>query len=99
MRYVGLDCLCSRCGWRLARFEIDSRHEAFDPVQVSERLPNTAVIERKSIDEPDGCTRVRYKLLCPRCRHSPVIRAERIDRVLAQHYEQNAFDKIVTMSV
>lgn len=99
MRYVAVDCLCSRCGRRLARFEIGSLHEAFDSAQVNERLPNTAVVERTPIEEPDGSIRIRYKFLCPKCRHSPVVRADRIDAVLAEHFEQNAFDKIVTMRV
>jgi len=99
MRYIGVDLVCVRCGQLLARFEVDSRHEAFDPAQVSERLPNSAVIERMCIEEQDGSTRVRYKLLCSRCRHSPVIRAERIDRILAEHYERNAFDKVVKLRI
>ena len=101
MRFVAVDLLCPRhpdrgVPLRLARFAIHTDHDEFRSEEVHERGENRAV-ERQVIKDPDGTTRVRYKMRCPVCGHAPVWRAERIDQVLRHLYERGVYERIVRL--
>ena len=93
MAYVELQIVCGVCSRRsvkppiLGAWWIESHHAAFNPAEVNER-DNTRV-ERQLIGD-----RLRYKLSCPRCPATPVLRGERIDRELELVYEQGARAKV-----
>jgi len=70
-----------------------SHFEAFDPAQVNVRA--NAAVEGQLITEPDGTTRLRFKMTCPKCGQQPVYRQDRIDAALAELYVQGANAKIV----
>lgn len=93
MAYVELQivcAVCSRVGVRrpiLGAWWIESHHAAFDPAEVNERA--NKCVERQLIGD-----RLRYKLSCPRCPATPVLKGERIDQALELVYEQGARAKV-----
>ena len=58
-----------------------------------------AAVERQLITEPDGATRLRFKMICPRCGQQPVYRQDLIDAALAALYVQDANSKIVQYAI
>lgn len=52
-------------------------------------------VERQFITDPDGTTRLRFKLTCPMCGQQPVYRQDLIDAALAALYVQGANPKVV----
>ena len=101
MHYVELQLVCKQHpeGERpiLGAWWIESHFEVFDPAQVNERA-NTGV-ERQSITEADGTTRLRFKMTCPTCGQRPEYRQELIDEGLAVIYEQGAVAKVIPLPV
>ncbi len=97
MHYVELQLVCKQHpeGQRpiLGAWWIESHFDDFDPAQVNERA--NAAVERQLITEPDGATRLRFKMTCPRCGQQPVYRQDLIDAALAALYVQGANSKIV----
>ncbi len=98
MRYVELQVTCKHHQDGppviLGAWWIESHYEVFDPRQVNER-DNSAVIERQWRTDPDGSDYLRYKLRCPQCGNSPVLRQDKIDAALAAIYEHGAAAKVV----
>ncbi len=101
MHYVELQLVCKQhpVGERpiLGAWWIESHFEVFDPAQVDERA--NAAVEGQFITEPDGTTRLRFKMTCPRCGQQPVYRQDRIDAALAALYVQGADSKIVQYAI
>jgi len=101
MHYVELQLVCKQHpeGERpiLGAWWIESNFEVFDPAQMNERA-NVAV-ELQPITEPDGTTRLRFKMTCPKCGQQPVYRQDRIDAALAALYVQGADSKIVQYAI
>ena len=97
MGYVELQLVCKQhpVGERplLGAWWIESHFEVFDPAQVNERA--NSGVERQFITDPDGTTRLRFKMTCPMCGQQPVYRQDRIDAALAALYVQGADSKIV----
>ncbi len=81
----------------LGAWWIASHFDHFDPAQVNERA-NVAV-ELQPIPEPDGTTRLRFKMTCPKCGQQPVYRQDRIDAALAALYVKGADSKIVQYAI
>ncbi len=81
----------------LGAWWIESNFEVFDPAQMNERA-NVAV-ELQPITEPDGTTRLRFKMTCPKCGQQPVYRQDRIDAALAALYVKGADSKIVQYAI
>jgi len=101
MHYVELQLVCKRHpgGERpiLGAWWIESHFEVFDPALVNERA--NAQVERQFITEPDGTTRLRFKMTCPKCGQQPVYRQDLIDEGLAVIYEQGAVAKVIPLPV
>ena len=101
MHYVELQLVCKHHpeGERpiLGAWWIASHFDDFDPAQVNERA-NVAV-ELQPIPEPDGTTRLRFKMTCPKCGQQPVYRHDLIDAALASLYVQGAASKIVPYAI
>lgn len=96
MYYVEMQLVCKQHpqGERpiLGAWYIESHFQQFDAAQVNER-PNSAVA-RQVVTEPDGATRLRYKMTCPKCGQTPVYRQDLIDAALAALYERGADPKV-----
>lgn len=96
MAYVELQIVCGVCSRRsvmpriLGAWWIESHHAAFDSAEVNERANKR--VERQLIGD-----RLRYKLSCPRCPATPVLRGETIDQALEVEYEQGARAKVSRM--
>ncbi len=101
MQYLELQLVCKQHpeGERpiLGAWWIASHFEVFDRAQVNERA-NVAV-ELQPIPEPDGTTRLRFKMTCPKCGQQPVYRQDRIDAALAVLYVPGAHAKIVQYAI
>lgn len=99
MRYVGIDYLCPSCLRRagvnivLAQFRISSLLPAFQSRQVYE-MKGDSIIERVPMVYPDGTEGIRYKLACPKCSNTPVLRQSTIDAELANDFEPGAYAKV-----
>jgi len=102
MRFVALDLTCrNHSNGRepvLASFAVDSDSSAFDPDQVYERRPNGA-LSTQMITERNGEVRFRHRMTCPKCGATPVVRDERVVRVLEAIFEPGACHRIVRMPV
>jgi hypothetical protein len=97
-QYVAVDLVCRPCGIRgrivrLARIAIETRSPEFSPNQVDVQGKNPAITTEEFTD-PDGSVRRRYKMVCPLCRNSPVVRGERVDRWLEEIYVPGAYEKV-----
>jgi len=101
MQYLELQLVCKQHpeGERsiLGAWWIASHFDDFDPAQVNERA-NVAV-EHQPIAEPDGTTRLRFKIHCPKCGQQPVYRQDLIDAALAALYVKGANSKIVQYAI
>jgi len=101
MHYVELQLVCKQHpkGERpvLGAWWIESHFNDFDPAQVNERA--NAAVERQFITKPDGTTRLRFKMTCPKCGQQPVYRQDRIDAGLALIYEKGAVAKVTQLPV
>jgi hypothetical protein len=101
MHYVEFQLVCKQHpeGERpiLGAWWIESHLEKFDPAQVNER--GNQAVERQVVTNPDGSTRLRFKLTCPKCGQQPVYRQNLIDEALGAIYEQGAVAKVVRYSV
>ncbi len=101
MAYVELQLVCKQhpVGERpiLGAWWIESIFEVFDPAQVNERA-NTGA-EGQFITQPDGTTRLRFKMTCPKCGQQPVYRQDRIDAALAALYVKGVNSKIVQYAI
>ena len=101
MQYVELQLVCKQHpeGERpiLGAWWIESHFDDFDPAQVNERA--NAAVERQFITEPDGTTRLRFKMHCPKCGQQPVYRQDLIDAALAALYVKGADSKIVPYAI
>lgn len=97
MQYLELQLVCKQHseGERpiLGAWWIESHFEVFDPAQVNERA--NSGVERQFITDPDGTTRLRFKMTCPMCGQQPVYRQDLIDAALAALYVKGANPKIV----
>jgi len=62
---------------------------------VNERA--NAAVEHQLITEPDGTTRLRFKMNCPKCGQQPVYRQDRIDAGLALIYEEGSVAKVIQL--
>ena len=58
-----------------------------------------AAVEGQCITEPDGTTRLRFKMTCPKCGQQPVYRQDRIDAALAALYVKGEDAKIVPYAI
>lgn len=98
-QYVAIDLVCKPCGLkdrrivRLARVAVETRSPDFAPNQVGPQGKNPALTIEEFTD-PDGSVRRRYKMVCPRCQNSPVVRGERVDRWLKEIYVPGAYEKV-----
>jgi hypothetical protein len=98
-QYVAIDLVCKPCGLtdgkivRLARFAVETRSSEFSPNQVGRQGENPSLTIQE-IANPDGSVRRRYKMACPNCRHSPVVRGERVDRWLEELYVPGAHEQV-----
>jgi hypothetical protein len=98
-QYVAIDLVCKPCGLtdgkiiRLARFAVETRSPEFSPNQVGPRGENPSLTIQE-IANPDGSVRRRYKMTCPICRHSPVVRGERVDHWLEELYLPGAQEQV-----
>jgi hypothetical protein len=96
---VAVDLVCKPCGLkdgrivRLARFAIETRNPEFSSNQVDPQGANPCLTINEVAD-PDGSVRLRYKMVCPICGNSPVVRGERVDRWLDEIYVPGAYEKI-----
>jgi adenine-specific DNA methylase len=101
MHYVELQLVCKQHPEDerpiLGAWYIESHWDKFDSAQVNERA--NAAVERQLITEPDGTTRLRYKMTCPKCGQTPVYRQDRIDAALEAVYEKGAAAKVVRHAV
>ncbi|WP_076259240.1 hypothetical protein [Intrasporangium flavum] len=94
MKYVALEVACAVCHRQgvetvLGTWAVETRTPAFDPGGLHQRGDNTAV----TVEElPDGPNRVRrrYKMRCPRCHATPVVREDKVDDALRRLYEPGA---------
>lgn len=90
MHFVALELACAPCDRRgketvLGTWSVDTDAIAFDANQVDDRGDNKARTIQE-LPERDG-VRQRHKFVCPRCGHTPVFRAERIDEALRALFE------------
>ena len=98
-QYVAIDLVCKPCGLtdrrivRLARFAIETRNPEFSPNQVGPQGANPCLTINEVAD-PDGSVRLRYKMVCPICGNSPVVRSERVDRWLEELYVPWAHEQV-----
>ena len=103
-QYMAIDLVCRPCGLtggkpvRLARFAVETRNPEFSPNQVGPQGANPCLTINEVAD-PDGSVRLRYKMVCPICGNSPVIRGERIDRRLEELYVPGGYERIETWPV
>jgi hypothetical protein len=94
MHFVALEVACKPCSGRgvetvLGTWAIETHKPTFDPRQVHARGNNTAV-QVEEILESDGSYRRRYKMCCPRCGATPVVREDKVDAGLEAMYEPGA---------
>lgn len=98
MRYVELQVICQQHEGEppmiLGAWWIESHHEVFDPTEVNERA-NKAVIDRQVLTGPDGSSRLRFVMRCPKCGNAPVLRQETIDAALVAIYQKDSVAKVV----
>lgn len=85
---VAIDLICAPC-WRrgrtvrLARLAVDAKGPDFRPDEVRPPGENSC-LTITGIPTPDGSVRFRYKMLCPICGQSPIIRGERVAKWLKE---------------
>ena len=98
MHYVELQLVCKQHPESerpiLGAWWIESHLDGFHSVQVKERR-NASVTTQL----PDASGRVRYRLQCPKCPNSPVLRQETIDGWLARIYEKGAAPKVMQLPI
>ena len=81
-KHVAIDLICTPC-WRrgqtvrLARLAVDAKGPDFRPDEVRPPGENSC-LTITGIPTPDGSVRFRYKMLCPICRHSPIVRGDKV---------------------
>lgn len=77
---------CRGCGLTidtLARLAVDAKGPDFRPDEVRPPGENSC-LTITGIPTPDGSVRFRYKMLCPICGQSPIIRGERVAKWLKE---------------
>lgn len=94
MQYVEVIYLCQVCARsgdviELAGFGVETRDETFSPGMVYERR-RSRIVERDPRVDDTGREYIRFKMQCPGCRSSPILRSDKADAELEEIYKQGA---------